>query len=163
TVLVVDADAQRGATTGIALARHGLRVLLAQGEADVQLRMATTPVHVLVVGPFDAPARQGVIDTAREQDPPVRVAIPLCRVEAAPRPAVVDMLALHGWVDAGSNDGALVAIVAAAMSAHERLEHLHLAERMQAELLANVSHEFRTPLAIIIGYLDLMRDGTFGG
>src|SRR5262245_40382366 len=91
TVLVVDTDGQRGATTGIALARHGHRVLLAQSEADVRMRMATTPVHVLVVGPVDALARQGMIETAREQDLLVRVVVQLCAGEAAPAPAVVDM------------------------------------------------------------------------
>src|SRR5262249_37453524 len=154
TVLVVDADAQRGATTGIALARHGLRVLLAQSEADVRLRMATTPAQGLVVGPFDVPARQGVIDTAREQDLLVRVVIQLCAGEPAPTPAVVDLLALHGWVDAGSDDGALVATVTAAMSAHERLEHLHPPERMPAELLAHIPPHSHPPPALTIRLLD---------
>src|SRR5262245_45155893 len=100
TVLVVDADAGRGATTGGTLSRHGYRVLLAKHEADVRVRMATAPVHVLVVGPVDALERQGVIDGVREQDPLVRVVIQLRAGEAAPAPALVDMLALHGWVDA---------------------------------------------------------------
>ena len=33
----------------------------------------------------------------------------------------------------------------------------------RSELLANVSHEFRTPLNVILGYLDLVHEGTFGG
>src|SRR5262249_14741588 len=39
---------------------------------------------------------------------------------------------------------------------------LHVAERLKTELLGAVSHEFRTPLNVIVGYVDLMRDGTFG-
>lgn len=39
---------------------------------------------------------------------------------------------------------------------------LYRANRAKAEFLASVSHELRTPLAAIVGFVDLLRDGSYG-
>jgi signal transduction histidine kinase len=49
-----------------------------------------------------------------------------------------------------------------ALKARRRLLELEEREQLQAELVANVSHEFRTPLNIIGGYTELLAMGEFG-
>lgn len=50
--------------------------------------------------------------------------------------------------------------------ADEQLRHAHQqaleASRMKTQLLANVSHDFRTPLGAIIGFADMLRSGVYG-
>jgi signal transduction histidine kinase len=49
--------------------------------------------------------------------------------------------------------------LSAAQKHAQQLEELN---RLQAEFVANVSHEFRTPLNGILGYTELLQDGLYG-
>jgi len=81
---------------------------------------------------------------------------------AKPPREMLARLPIQGYHDKSDGPERLLLCVDFALKAHDQLAQLHIAERLKTELLANVSHEFRTPLNVIVGYIDLLREGTFG-
>src|SRR5262249_57983546 len=71
-------------------------------------------------------------------------------------------LGLHGYQAVGAGREDVLVLLDAALASHRDLTRVQLAERLKTELLGSVSHEFRAPLNVIVGYLDLLQDGTFG-
>jgi signal transduction histidine kinase len=65
-------------------------------------------------------------------------------------------------VPSGRGGASLLALVRAALRTRTQLVRLHTTARVERELLASVSHELRSPLNVVIGYLELLREGAFG-
>jgi signal transduction histidine kinase len=135
TILIVD---DRVETRRI-LARRGHRVLAAKDVPSALAILGDETVHVMILGHLRAAANvDELMARVRERDRLVQVVV---------EPA---------------GDDALLLAVDLALKTYDQVGRLHIAERLKTELLASVSHELRTPLNVILGYVDLLREGTFG-
>jgi len=139
TVLTVDRSPATRTTRRQLLERAGHRVLDAIDTEGAQLVVDAEPVDLVLLGePADDPTGATLLRALRERAP--HIGLLLDGVPAARLALAVEI----------------------ALDAREQREQLRVAERVKTELLGSVSHELRTPLNVILGYLDLLRDGTFG-
>jgi signal transduction histidine kinase len=71
-------------------------------------------------------------------------------------------LEIHGYHDKAEGPEKLMLWVDVALKAHGQLERVARVERLKSDLLANVSHEFRTPLNVVLGYAEMLLEGACG-
>ena len=163
TILVVDDQVETLTSVRMLLEREGHRVLTADSGAGALTLLASEPVHLMLVDYF-MPVMNGeeLIRHVRAQDSLVQIVLQTGYAGEKPPRDMLRRLAIQGYHDKSDGPERLLLWVDVALKAHDQLAQLHIAERLKTELLANVSHEFRTPLNVIVGYLDLLRDGTFG-
>jgi signal transduction histidine kinase len=163
TVLLVDDEETVLALERSALEREGHRVLTASTGPEALALLEREAVQVLVADYF-MPGMSGgeLIDRVRQRDPIVQVILQTAQSARKPATDAVRTIDVQGYHDKADGPARLVALVEAAFRAYLRIAELHLAERLKTELLAHVSHEFRTPVGVIVGYLDLMQEGDFG-
>lgn len=145
------------------LEREGHEVLTACGGAEALGILKDTDVHLLLVD-FFMPRMTGdeLIREVRSFDPIIQIVLQTGYSGEKPPREMLAELDIQGYHDKGRGPGELLVWVDVALKAHHRLRELKEKERLQAELVANVSHEFRTPLNIIGGYADLLAVGEFG-
>jgi signal transduction histidine kinase len=74
----------------------------------------------------------------------------------------LERLGVHSYVDAADGSERFLRAIASALRSHAAIAQAQASDRLKMELLASVSHEFRSPLHIILGYLELAREGAFG-
>ena len=119
---------------GVVTERDLVRKLLAAGRDPATLRVGdvmTAPVHTVT------------------QEASALEAFQLIRTRAFRRLPVVD------------EDGGLVGIVTQSDLLHAMIADIEEASRLKSDILAVISHELRTPIAVIAGYVELLMDGTF--
>ncbi|MGH7339901.1 MAG: hybrid sensor histidine kinase/response regulator, partial [Candidatus Rokuibacteriota bacterium] len=163
TVLLVDDDETMLSLERTVLQREGHRVLVAGSGPEALAILEQESVQLLVADYFmPGMSGQELIERVRQRDPILQVILQTAYAELKPATEMVRALDIQGYHDKSDGTGRLVALVEAGFRAYVRMAELHLAERLKAELLAHVSHEFRTPVGVIVGYLDLMQEGDFG-
>ena len=163
TVLVVDDQVETLSSVRMLLEREGHRVLTAESGLQALELLAREPVQLLLVDYF-MPVMNGeeLIRAVRERDCLIQIVLQTGYAGEKPPREMLSRLAIQGYHDKTDGPDRLLLWVDIAFKAYDQLAQLHIAERLKTELLANVSHEFRTPLSIIVGYIDLLREGTFG-
>jgi signal transduction histidine kinase len=163
TVLVVDDQEEMLLSARLLLEREGHRVLTASNGADALALLECETVQLLLVD-WCMPGMSGeqLIIAARARDALLQIVLQTGYAGDTPPRELLRRLAIQGHHDKGDGAERLLLWVDVALKTWEQLSALHGAERLKTELLANVSHEFRTPLNIIVGYLDLLREGEFG-
>jgi CheY-like chemotaxis protein len=163
TVLVVDDQAETLASVRLLLEREGYRVLLADGGPKALALLAREPVQVMLVDYF-MPGMNGesLIRAVRARDALVRIILHTGHASEKPPREMLRQLAIQGYHDKSDGPERLLLRIDFALKSYDQMAQLRAADRLKTELLASVSHEFRTPLNIIIGYVDLLREGAFG-
>ena len=164
TVLVVDDQEEVLHSVRELLSREGHRVLTAESGARALELLKENDVHLLLVDYF-MPRMSGeqLIRQIRTFDPYVQIILQTGYSGDKPGNRMMAELDIQGYHDKADGPEKLLLWVAVGLKAHRLIAKLRERERLQGELVANVSHEFRTPLHIIGGYCELLLQGEFGG
>lgn len=163
SILVVDDQQEILVSVRTLLEREGHRVLTADsGERALEI-LGADDVHLLLVDYF-MPRMNGeqLIRRIRSFDSLLQIILQTGYSGEKPPRAMLSSLDIQGYHDKANGPEQLLVWVDVGLKAYQLIHGLKERERLQAELVANVSHEFRTPLHIITGYLELLRDGQFG-
>jgi signal transduction histidine kinase len=163
TILVVDDQEEARTSVRQLLEREGHSVLTAEcGERAVAL-FKERQVDLILLDYF-MPRMTGeqVVRQIRSLDSFVQII--LLTGYSGEKPARVMMadLDIQGYHDKADGPEKLLMWVDVGLKAHRMIDSVRERERLHGELVANVSHEFRTPLNIIAGYTELLLDGEFG-
>jgi signal transduction histidine kinase len=120
-------------------------------------------IHVLLVDYF-MPHMNGeeLIREVRKFDPYVQIILQTGYSGEKPARQMMAELDIQGYHDKADGPDKLLLWLDAALKARALIRGLRESEQLQRELIANVSHEFRTPLNIIYGYTDLLLEGDMG-
>jgi len=163
TLLLVSERAEHRASLRTALEAEGHHVLAAESaRAGLGLLEAEAAAVLIVEQCLWAAYGDALARRLRERDAAAQVVVVGADTEGAPPRELLRRLGLHGYHAAADGGERLLVLMDAALASHRDLTRVQLAERLKTELLGSVSHEFRTPLNVIIGYVDLLQDGTFG-
>ena len=102
------------------------------------------------------------VERVRSIDPYVQIILQTGYAGDHPPRTLLAALDIQGYHDKADGPERLLLWVDVALKAHRMITELRERERLQSEIVANCSHEFRTPLNIIAGYAELMQAGDFG-
>jgi signal transduction histidine kinase len=161
-VLVVDYDVTRLAHTRAVLEAEGHRVVVARDSA-MAAAVADASIGVLLLADeMQLMPTRRLVGTLREHVPTMQLVLLASERSGQLSRETLERLGVHSYVFEADGPERLVTAVDAALRTHALVAQAQASDRLKMELLASVSHEFRSPLHIILGYLELAREGAFG-
>jgi signal transduction histidine kinase len=162
SVLVVDYDVARLARSRALLEGDGHVVAVARDSA-MAASLADASIGVLLLADEMqlAPTRR-LVAVLRERIPALQVVLLASARSGQLTGETLELLGVHAYVFEADGPDRLLRAVDAARRSSLALAQAQASDRLKMELLASVSHEFRSPLHIILGYLELAREGSFG-
>ncbi|HYR95510.1 MAG TPA: hybrid sensor histidine kinase/response regulator [Candidatus Binatus sp.] len=163
TILVVDDQADTLDSVRLLLEREGHRVLTAASGAEALALLAVEHVHVALVD-YLMPRMTGeeLVGHIRALDPSIQVILQTGYAGEKPPREMMRRLDIHGYHDKAEGPEKLMLWIDVALKVHAQLDRVTRLERLKSEMLANVSHEFRTPLNVILGYSEMLLEGACG-
>ncbi len=135
---------------GVLIADRSLRIRLANEPIHKMFELTQSPINRSVMEVFRSHELQQAIEGTLEDGSPRRIELPVAIDGPETRYLEVYAAGLHPK-PGRSPLGAVVVF-------HDITPVRNL-EAVRREFVANVSHEFRTPLAIINGYIETLLDG----
>jgi signal transduction histidine kinase len=162
TLLVVDYDVARLARTRALLEGEGHVVGVARDSAMAASAADASIGVLLLADEMQLERARGLVGTLRSRGPALQLVLLASERSGGLARETLERLGVHSYVSDADGPERLLQAVEAAMRAHRALAEAQASDRLKMELLASVSHEFRSPLHIILGYLELVREGAFG-
>jgi signal transduction histidine kinase len=162
-VLVIDDHEDTLASVRALLEREGFRVLTSSSGSGALELLKNHEVDVIIVD-YVMPRMNGAqfVREVRAFDPFVQIILQTGFAGDKPAIAMLSELDIQGFHDKTDDPDRLLLWIEAALKTQRLIRQLRDRDRLQGELVANCSHEFRTPLNIIAGYADLLLTGAFG-
>jgi signal transduction histidine kinase len=159
TVLVVDDQQETLDSVQALLERQGHRVLTAISAGNALEILKQEDVHVIVLD-YLMPHMNGgeLVRVIRRFDPFVQIILHTGYAGDNPPLTMIEELEIQGYHDKTDDPDRLLIWVNVALRTYCLLEGMRDRERAHEELVANCSHEFRTPLNVISGYVEWLLD-----
>ena len=159
TILVVDDQEETLASVRMVLEREGHCVLTADSGAKALELFGQHQIHLLLVDYF-MPRMTGeeLIGEIRKVDSQVQIVLQTGYSGEKPPREMLHKLDIQGYHDKAEGPDKLLLWVDVALKSFEQLRRVREAEILKSQLLANISHEFRTPLHIILGYTQILKE-----
>jgi signal transduction histidine kinase len=161
TILVVDYDVARLASIRALLESEGFPVVVARDSAMATAVADGSVGLLLVADEMHLGPMRRLIGALRTRQPALRTVLLSGPRSSELSRETCEHLGVHAYLPGGDAPTLLRALDAARRTYHE-LSAARASERLKTELLAAVSHELRSPLHVILGYLDLVREGAYG-
>lgn len=161
-VLIVDYDVTRVARTRALLEAEGLAVMVARDSAMAATAQDVPIAVLLLADEMQLLPGRRLVGTLRSRAPALQVVLLASERSGQLARETLERLGVHAYVHDADGPERLLRAVDAALRTQRIVSQAQASDRLKMELLASVSHEFRSPLHIILGYLELAREEAFG-